>query len=98
MTKYGRATIRALELSIMGIPPHDAWKQATEELFPNSPTGRDKGCPKGAFLGLCQEGYVKGIAPRKCTDSLDNSGLQSKQLRFCNQIRHCRRTRPFFGQ
>ena len=73
VTKYGFATIRALQLSINGKPPEDAWKQATSEIFPNSPTSQDKGCPKSAFLGLCQEGYVKGIPPRRCTHSLDNS-------------------------
>jgi ATP dependent DNA ligase C terminal region len=34
-----------------------------ERLYPTSPTARRKSCPRGAFLGLCEEGLVKGILP-----------------------------------
>jgi len=32
-----------------------------EQLYPTSPIARKKGSPRGAFLGLCEEGLVKGI-------------------------------------
>jgi hypothetical protein len=32
-----------------------------ETLYPTSPVARRKGAPRGAFLGLCEEGLVKGI-------------------------------------
>lgn len=31
-----------------------------------------KGCPKGAFLGICEEGLVQGIRPGQYTRSKDN--------------------------
>jgi hypothetical protein len=48
----------------------NAWKKATERQFPvvqgrsDEKKNKDyqrKGCPKNAFLGLCEGGYVKGI-------------------------------------
>lgn len=32
-----------------------------EKLYPTSPAARKKSCPRGAFLGLCEEGLVQGI-------------------------------------
>ena len=43
-----------------------------EKLYPTSPTARKKGCPRGAYLGLCEEGMVKGIPPGHYTTSKDN--------------------------
>ena len=31
------------------------------EVFPTQESSRKKGCPQSAFLGLCEDGYVKGI-------------------------------------
>jgi hypothetical protein len=54
------------------IDPKAAWTRAAAILFPNSPSSRNKGCPKGAFLGLCEEGVVQGIPKGRYTRSLDN--------------------------
>jgi hypothetical protein len=43
-----------------------------EMLYPTSPTSRKKGCPRGALLGPCEEGLVKGIRPGNYTASKDN--------------------------
>ncbi len=43
-----------------------------EKLYPTSPTSRKKTCPRGAFLGLCEEGLVKGIPAGRYTASKDN--------------------------
>ena len=43
-----------------------------ETLYPTSPTARKKGCPRGAFLGLCEEGLVKGIPAGNYTASKDD--------------------------
>lgn len=32
-----------------------------EKMYPTSPAAREKGGPRGAFLGLCEEGLIKGI-------------------------------------
>lgn len=43
-----------------------------ETLYPTSPTARKKGWPRGAFLGLCEEGLVKGIPAGNYTASKDD--------------------------
>jgi hypothetical protein len=43
-----------------------------ERLYPTSPTARRKSCPRGAFLGLCEEGLVKGIPAGQYTASKEN--------------------------
>jgi hypothetical protein len=45
------------------ITPVDRWASAIVQLYPNSPTAQRKGSPRGAFLGLCEEGLVKGVPP-----------------------------------
>jgi len=54
------------------INPVARWESAMKRLYPTSPTARKKGCPRGAFLGLCEEGLVKGIPAGHYTASKDN--------------------------
>src|SRR4051794_27780124 len=65
MGKYGAVAVRAAGRLRSGASrsPIDAWEIAARETFPHSPASAVKGCPKGAFLGLCEEGLVSG-APR----------------------------------
>jgi hypothetical protein len=43
-----------------------------EKLYPTSPAARRKSCPRGAFLGLCEEGLVKGIPRGQYTASKED--------------------------
>ena len=71
--RYGEAAlIAARGASSTGTNPVDHWEGAMEELYPTSPTARKKGSPHGAFLGLCEEGLVKGIPAGRYTASKDN--------------------------
>jgi hypothetical protein len=54
------------------INPVARWESAMENLYPTSPAARKKGCPRGAFLGLCEAGVVKGIPAGHYTASKDN--------------------------
>ena len=40
--------------------------------IPTSVSAQKKGCPRGAFLGLCEDGLVKGIPAGNYTVSKDN--------------------------
>jgi hypothetical protein len=60
--------------SAAGFDPVVRWESAMKRLYPTSPTARKKGCPRGAFLGLCEEGFVKGIPAGRYTASKDNKG------------------------
>ena len=74
MTKYGEAAVEAAELQRECNSPEAAWKRAVKKVFPHSPSSQDKGCPRNAYLGLCEEGLVKGVPPGEYTDSKDNKG------------------------
>jgi hypothetical protein len=43
-----------------------------EKLYPSSLTSQKKICPRGAFLGLCEEGLIKGIPSGNYTASREN--------------------------
>jgi hypothetical protein len=74
MGKYGEAAVKAFELLAAYVveEPIEAWKKATIEIFELGTSGQLKGCPKDAFLGLCEEGLIKGIPPRKYSRSKKN--------------------------
>ena len=65
MSKYGEAAIIAVQLLKEGAAtePRDAWTKATKKVFPTSIDLQNKGCPRGAFLGLCNEGMIVGVPP-----------------------------------
>ncbi|WP_406795781.1 MULTISPECIES: DUF6979 family protein [Brevibacillus] len=59
--------------------PQEAWEKASTKLFGAGTHGQKKGCPKGAFLRLCEEGFIRGIEAGKHTKSLDNSAAYALQ-------------------
>jgi len=60
--RYGEAALMATHgASSAGTDPVALWQSAMEKLHPTSPIAQSKGGPRGAFLGLCEEGLVKGI-------------------------------------
>jgi hypothetical protein len=65
MSNYANASIIALNLATAkgGIPIVQAWAEACRLIFPGKPQAEAKKCPRGAFLGLCEAGLVRGIAP-----------------------------------
>src|ERR1035437_4789293 len=60
--RYGEAAIMAArQESPADVNPVARWESAMMTLYPTSSSARKKGCPRGAFLGLCEEGLVRGI-------------------------------------
>lgn len=82
MGKYGKAAILAVTLMETNRTqsPREAWELATMEIFGKGTHSQKKGCPRGAFLGLCEEGLVRGISPGKYTESRDNKGYALQGL------------------
>ena len=83
MSKYGEVALMATGLVLWepGTSPEVAWASAAERVFPASPSSREKGCPKGAFLGLCEEGLVSGVKSGNYTRSVLNKGYALKAVR-----------------
>ncbi len=70
---YGKAALEAAKLvNRENINPREAWEEAVEKEFLHSVSCQEKGCPKGAFLGLCENGMVKNIPSGKYTKSKEN--------------------------
>jgi hypothetical protein len=60
--RYGEAALMAArEGPSADVNPKARWERVMERLYPTSPIARRKGGPRGAFLGLCEEGLIKGI-------------------------------------
>jgi hypothetical protein len=71
--RYGEAALMAARqgTSAKGNPIAQ-WENAMEKLYPTSPAAQKKSCPRGAFLGLCEEGLVQGIPAGSYTVSKAN--------------------------
>jgi hypothetical protein len=71
--RYGEAALMASRQgSSADMNPAARWDSAMKRLYPTSATARKKSCPRGAFLGLCEEGLVKGIPVGHYTASKDD--------------------------
>ncbi len=61
MSKYADIALEAAALAARGTPPPEAWEACAARAFPTQTASRDKGCPKGAFLGLASSGIIAGV-------------------------------------
>jgi len=69
--KYAKVALKTVENYAKTKNPKLAWEQAARDLI-DSKTAQVKGCPKSAFLGLCEMGWVKGIPKGNYTRSKMN--------------------------
>jgi hypothetical protein len=60
MSNYNNYGSIAIAVSKEGRSPKEEWAKASK-LFFDSKDSQDKNCPRSAFLGLCEQGLVKGI-------------------------------------
>ncbi|MCW4005283.1 MAG: hypothetical protein NWF04_01595 [Candidatus Bathyarchaeota archaeon] len=79
--KFGLTAVEAVKLiqNDLANTPEEAWGKAGHEILKRAVYIR-KGCPKAAFLGLCEEGLVKGIPRGKYTRSIKNKAYALKAL------------------
>ncbi|WP_139959578.1 DUF6979 family protein [Flavicella sediminum] len=75
---YGTLSVLAIKT---GVNPKEAWKLAAIDIF-DSKSSQDKGCPKNTYLGLCEEGLVKGIPKGNYTRSVKNKDYALKALKI----------------
>ena len=82
MAKYGDTAVLATNIvhAAKVTSPEEAWKLAATEIFPDKVPSQKKGCPKGAFLGLCEEGMVKGISAGSYSTSVHNKKYALRAL------------------
>lgn len=84
MDKYGEVAVRAVkELNAHSFwTPDAAWKRAAAEVFPRGESSRDKLCPRNAFLGLCEEGLVKGVSAEDYSAGVENKNYAIEAVRL----------------
>lgn len=77
MNKYGVVAVRAVQLlRERNVEPLTAWKTVATEVFGAGTWSQRKGCPKNAFLGLCEAGVVRGIVKGRY---VEKSGSQKNK-------------------
>ena len=87
MSSYGKVALVARRLLVEreGLDPREAWDDAARLIFPSSPSCQKKGCPRAAFLGLCEEGLVKGVTRGTYTRSRKNKGYALKAVELLTE-------------
>ena len=71
--KYGEAALIAARLEVpASVTAAERWDTAVRQLYPEKPYLQKKTAPRGAFLGLCEEGLVRGIPAGQYAPSNQN--------------------------
>lgn len=83
MNQYAVTALQAVDFygKHEGYSIKEAWERTAIVIFGNTPAAK-KGCPKGAFLGLCEEGYVKGVPKGNYTNSKKNKQYAIKAVQL----------------
>ena len=74
MSKYGKCALDSVKLirSDSTINPPEAWETTSSIIFGRGTSSQRKGCPKDAFLGLCEAGLVRAVPVGSYTKSVKN--------------------------
>ena len=83
---FGDTALKARELLIKGVActPRQAWNLAGVELF-HRESYLSKGCPRAAFIGLCEKGLVKGVAAGDYSAGTMNKQYTLKALKMLRE-------------
>ncbi|OAD42568.1 DUF6979 family protein [Polaribacter atrinae] len=90
MNKYALTALKSAQNFKDTYSIIEIWSRSVKEVFPNSKSSQEKSCPKGTFLGLCEEGLVKGIPKGNYTKSLKNKEYALKAIAILKQNRQTR--------
>ena len=96
MGKYGEVAVNAARLldADSKKSPLDAWNAAAKAKFRGEIEAEKKSCPRGAFLGLCEEGLVRGVVPGEYTGSDKNKSYALEAVRHLLHDPGLERRRP----
>lgn len=79
MNKYSITALKAAQNYKESFDIIRIYERATEEVF-ETKSSREKSCPKNTFLGLCEEGLVKGVPKGNYTKSVKNKEYALKAV------------------
>jgi hypothetical protein len=88
--RYGEAALLAVRMETYGkaITPQSRWQEATQKLYPTSPSAQRKGGPRFAFLSLCEAGLVKGIPAGQYAPSNKDKAYALRAVALLNAGTH----------
>ena len=87
---FEKVALQAVDnIRLASMLPPTAWDLAAQKTFPVNSTCIKKGCPKNAFLGLCEEGLILGVARGQYTRSELNKTYAVKAVDILKQIGDC---------
>jgi len=87
--KFGEAALIAARLDVPpSVSPVDRWDTAVRQLYPEKPYMQKKTAPRTAFLGLCEEGRVKGIPTGQYSPSNPNKGYALRAVELLEAGTH----------
>ena len=87
--KYGEAALIAARLEVpQSVTAAERWDVAVRQLYPEKPYMQKKGAPKGAFLGLCDAGMVKGIPASEAYSGSRNAEYAAKAVELLRAGTH----------
>ena len=86
-TKYELVAVAAVEKiqKSTNLSPRQAWDLAASDAFGEDSSGQKKGCPRSAFLGLCEAGLVEGIPAGTYLQSQTNKGYTLAAYRLLKE-------------
>lgn len=79
MNKYGLTALKCAKNYKESYSLIEIWSNSAKEIF-NTKSSQVKSCPKNTFLGLCEEGFVKGIPKGNYTKSVKNKEYALKAV------------------
>jgi hypothetical protein len=84
MADFGEVAKKAYDFCKEGVCPVEAWYEAGKKEGLTQ-KNQEKGCPRCTFLGLCQEGLLKGISSGSYTRSKKNKAYGLAAVRVLAQ-------------
>lgn len=85
MNKYKKVAIKAARIAKDGSCPRAVWDKVAACKFKDRTASIKKGCPKNAFLGLAEDGFIKGVPSGSYTKSVLNKQYALKALALIKQ-------------
>jgi hypothetical protein len=84
MNKYAQTAIKTVQNYNTSNSIIEFYVRAAKDIF-ETKSAREKSCPKNTFLGLCEEGLVKGIPQGSYTKSVKNKEYALKAAAILKQ-------------
>jgi hypothetical protein len=84
INKYGVTAIKSAKNFKEAYSIIEIWSRSAKEVF-ETKSAQEKGCPKNTFLGLCEEGLVKGIPKGNYTKSVKNKEYATRAVAILKQ-------------